>query len=325
MIAQGKKVFFVNGKFWHDYRVLKKALKGVSIVHKHFFENFRWTLLLKMYAPHAKLIQHIHMMPGVGRNARNLIWKFARAIVRRMEYKMIDRFCAVSVPAREELEKKYPFVKEKKKIFCIENGIDFKRLEERKSDYTIEKKKELWGGSFLLLLCGTDFLRKGADVALKAVEKLVNQKIDVKLLFVTNNETRTEKEITDMFGRLPEFVSILPVIENVGAYYSLADLCLVPSRSDSFCTVVPESIYCGTLVVRSDLESMNRHVPNDFVVGVGDVEGLESCIKEIICMSEGQRKLIVQLQKKVVTETCGIDKWVSSVIEMYQDVLGETH
>ncbi len=68
-------------------------------------------------------------------------------------------------------------------------------------------------------------------------------------------------------------------------WYRAADVCLVPSRSESFGLVALEAAACGTPVVAAavgGLPSLVDHGTTGFLVDGGDVAGFASCVGRLL-------------------------------------------
>ena len=111
------------------------------------------------------------------------------------------------------------------------------------------------GDGPLLLFVGRIQPLKGADVAVRALAAL--ERTDARLLVVGGPsgpdgpaEMRRVRELvaTEGLGDRVRFVPPQPH-EDLPRYYRAADVCLVPSRSESFGLVALEAAACGTPVV----------------------------------------------------------------------------
>jgi D-inositol-3-phosphate glycosyltransferase len=100
---------------------------------------------------------------------------------------------------------------------------------------------------------------KGADLALRVLEELVPEHPDAKLIVVGGP---SGPHGVEHMAQLHRYVQSSGLTDRVGfvpprphellsTYYRAADVCLVPSRSESFGLVALESAACGTPVVAS--------------------------------------------------------------------------
>jgi D-inositol-3-phosphate glycosyltransferase len=117
----------------------------------------------------------------------------------------------------------------------------------------------------VLLYVGRIQPLKGADVAVRALAELGD---DVSLLVVggpsgSNGEAQVvalRKLVADLgLSRRVRFVPPQPHVRLV-TYYQAADVCLVPSRTESFGLVALEAAACGTPVVAADVGGLGSVV-----------------------------------------------------------------
>ena len=116
-----------------------------------------------------------------------------------------------------------------------------------------------FGAAPLLLFVGRIQPLKGVDVAVEALAELGMP--DARLLIVGGSSglegddevKKIEKLIADR-GLIDRVTMVPPQPHHVlSTYYRAADVCLVPSRSESFGLVALEAAACGTPVVASDV------------------------------------------------------------------------
>ena len=109
----------------------------------------------------------------------------------------------------------------------------------------------------LLLFLGRIQPLKGADVAVAALDRLHDRRPDARLVVVGgpsgptgDEELARTRALADRLGVAARVHFVPPQPhELVSTYYRAADLCLVPSRSESFGLVALEAAACGTPVV----------------------------------------------------------------------------
>ncbi len=125
-------------------------------------------------------------------------------------------------------------------IHTIYNGVDFARfnLERRKRRKLLRKEYGL-SGKKVLLFVGSDWWRKGLDLAQKVLSKLTED----HFLLVAGGLARRSRQRTRYLGR----------IRNIEDFYVSGDLLLLPTRYDPFANVVLEALACGMPVVTSPL------------------------------------------------------------------------
>jgi D-inositol-3-phosphate glycosyltransferase len=135
----------------------------------------------------------------------------------------------------------------------------------------------------LLLFVGRIQPLKGVEVAVRALGALGSRHADARLAIVggpsgprgRSEVERLETLVAEM-GLADRVVFVPPQPhELLSTYYRAADVCLVPSRSESFGLVALEAAACGTPVVASDvggLRTLVDHGHTGYLVEDGDPE-----------------------------------------------------
>jgi len=145
----------------------------------------------------------------------------------------------------------------------------------------------------LLLFVGRIQPLKGASVAVAALASVAQDEPDARLVVVGGpSGPHGHEEV----ARIAELVEALDLSDKVlfvpprphellSTYYRAADVCLVPSRSESFGLVALESAACGTPVVASDvggLRSLVDHGRTGYLVEEPDPEAYAGWVRQIL-------------------------------------------
>jgi D-inositol-3-phosphate glycosyltransferase len=145
----------------------------------------------------------------------------------------------------------------------------------------------------LLLFVGRIQPLKGVAVAVRAVAALADDHPDARLVVVGGPsgpqgeaEVERTRAIVHDLG-LEERVVFVPPRphELLSTYYRAADVCLVPSRSESFGLVALEAAACGTPVVASDvggLRSLIDHGRTGYLVEEPSPEAFAAWVRQIL-------------------------------------------
>jgi D-inositol-3-phosphate glycosyltransferase len=145
----------------------------------------------------------------------------------------------------------------------------------------------------LLLFVGRIQPLKGVAVAVRAVAALADDHPDAGLVVVGGPSgpqgeaevERTRALVTGLgLGGRVVFVPPRPH-ELLSTYYRAADVCLVPSRSESFGLVALEAAACGTPVVASDvggLRSLVDHGRTGYLVEEPSPEAFAAWVRQIL-------------------------------------------
>jgi D-inositol-3-phosphate glycosyltransferase len=145
----------------------------------------------------------------------------------------------------------------------------------------------------LLLFVGRIQPLKGAAVAVRALASLVPDHPDARLVIVggpsgPQGETEVDRlvALVDELHLSDKVVFVPPrPHELLSTYYRAADVCLVPSRSESFGLVALEAAACGTPVVASDvggLRSLIDHGRTGYLVEDPAPETFAAWVRQIL-------------------------------------------
>jgi D-inositol-3-phosphate glycosyltransferase len=148
-------------------------------------------------------------------------------------------------------------------------------------------------GGPLLLFVGRIQPLKGASVAVATLASVVRVEPDARLVVVGGP---SGPHGHDEVARIADLVESLELSDKVlfvpprphellSTYYRAADVCLVPSRSESFGLVALEAAACGTPVVASDvggLRSLVDHGRTGYLVEEPDPEAYAGWVRQIL-------------------------------------------
>ena len=145
----------------------------------------------------------------------------------------------------------------------------------------------------LLLFVGRIQPLKGVAVAVATLASVVRDAPDARLVIVGGpsgphgaEEVRRITELVESLGLVDKVLFVPPrPHELLSTYYRAADVCLVPSRSESFGLVALESAACGTPVVASDvggLRSLVDHGRTGYLVEDPDPEAYAAWVRQIL-------------------------------------------
>jgi len=164
--------------------------------------------------------------------------------------------------------------------FTIRNGIDISVFKPQDSTQIIETL-QIKGYKIILGVANVWDPRKGlADF--QALSQMIGK--EFKIILVGLSEAQSKN--------LPQ--NIIPIshtnsIQELAAYYSLADVFINPTYADNFPTANLEALACGTPVVTYNTggspEAVDEHI--GLVVEKGDVKGLAEAIKTITEKGKG--------------------------------------
>ncbi|MDB5023922.1 MAG: hypothetical protein JWP78_1677, partial [Mucilaginibacter sp.] len=246
LIGQGKKIYFLSGRFSRDIFIVRDILEKhhIKYIHAHFAGTkyfFLFKIAKQLYDKELLIIRHLrnHDRP------RGFIGEGLRKVLNH-----IDLYIGCSESVATNYRKNFKLSGDK--VRFVTNAIDFTRLnkfdELKRSDYGISPDAAVF------LMFGFDYLRKGVDVVLEAMDNLVKQNHDICLLLsLSVNREFIESKIIERFGQIPGWLKILDPREDIASYYKLSNYFISASREEGFCNALVEAAYCQRPIITSDI------------------------------------------------------------------------
>jgi phosphatidylinositol alpha-1,6-mannosyltransferase len=141
-------------------------------------------------------------------------------------------------------------------VSLVQNGVDTDRFTPGERDESLMAKHKLQGKKVVLTL-GRLVARKGADMSIRAMAKVVRQRPDVHYLIVGEGELRPELERIIAQEELADHVTLVGKAseDDLVRYFRLCDLFLMPNRTmpdgdtEGFGLVFREANACGKPVI----------------------------------------------------------------------------
>ena len=297
-------VSFLTGNPIRDIFLIAKIIRRqkINLVHTHFCQVKDDMLFKFATAFHQKTVtvRHMHM---IYRNKKN---KLAEALKRAISNADIEIACS-DYAKNAMTQSGFRAVK------VITNAVDFKRLDApsitRKNRDITEKN---------ILMFGFGYEVKGVDLAIKALQRLNNPHLRLKICIAANKEELIDKIKTE-FGEIPTFVELLPPTEEIVSYYKNADIFLSASRRESFCFAIREAGYCECVLVASNID---EHILgfHDILFENGNDESLAEALKRALTEDSSY----TAQQKEYIATEYSIEKWCKSIDEIYREAISNS-
>ena len=159
------------------------------------------------------------------------------------------------------------------RVFVVPPGVDLSLFQPIDRDEA--RRKIGYGPGRLLLFVGRLERLKGVEVAIRALALLRDRNHDdVRLLILGEDSRDAEESEKERLKAIASELGVRDRVEFLGSvahhelpyFYSAADLCVMPSYSESFGLVGLEAQACGRPVVGSDVTGL-RSVIRDEVSG----------------------------------------------------------
>ena len=303
------KVFYLGKSVIENIKIIKKLIKknNINIVHSHFCLPIT-QLAVKIScvtSPNVSLVQHYHNHYQIPEN------KLKRPIFKYIFSGDLNIGCSESVSKS--------IIYNEKKIVTATNAIYFPRL----NNYTKIERKELGieEESIVILMFGFDYLRKGVDIAIKAINNIAKKYNITLLISISVGMDEISKKIKDEFGDIPSWLKLVLSRNDIGAYYNISDIFLSAAREEGFCYAMVEAIYCNLICVSSKIDGPPLNIPGVKTFKNGDWEDLSQKLEEIILLSEEQKLEIKKVAKDYVEKEYDIDSWSLKIIDEYKRLI----
>jgi glycosyltransferase involved in cell wall biosynthesis len=311
LINAGKQIYFLSGNKVKDFLLIKTLIRKyrVGIVHTHFIgvaTIFSLRLMNLFTKEKCLVVRHLHYQYVLNHSVVEYLKK---------QFSHVDVSVACSKAVADDYNSKKKDKREK--VVSVTNAIEFSRLNE----YEVLDRKalEIEEKSFVLLVFGFDYFRKGIDILINAVAQLVDDGVNICLIisFAINREFG-ENEITIQFGKIPSWIKPVEARNDIGTYYRFSDAFISSSRSEGFCYSLAEAAYCGTQVIASDIFAQkDLNIPYTFQYSVEDIPDLKRSILAAIAVDSDERVRRSAIQKDYVVRTFDLNTWADNIVDIY--------
>jgi glycosyltransferase involved in cell wall biosynthesis len=334
-IPKEKIYLYLNEFFMNTVRWIEKNKKKYSLIHSHYWYSGSVALKLKDNFE----IPMVHNCHSLGKIKYDVLNKakppFAdmRLLEEELILKKANAIIASTPQEVKNILELYNVTGEN--IDLIRAGINEKLFRPINKNESIEKT----GLNFknTILFVGRITKAKGLRILIRALKKLKMEFSDeLKLLIVggdisgvmhseiESKEKRYIKKLINELNLNDDVIFLGPIErESLPYYYSLANVCVIPSLYETFGLVAVEAMACGTPVIASKVGGLAHTVKNGysglhFVPGRSD--HLAKKILEIITDSTKLKEMGINARMRVSKEF-GLERTVRQIRELYESLL----
>lgn len=182
------------------------------------------------------------------------------------------------------------------KVKIIYMGIDFSRFKA----FSMDKKEK----GPMILMVGGNFQRKGLPLLIKAAPKVLEQCPSAQFYVIGNDPNAGKMRKLCKEGGVDKAFRFLGYVDDkdLGDYYALADVFVMPSLVEAFGVVFLEAMACGTPVIGSNVggtKELVEHYKNGLLVDPNNSDQLAEYILKLLHDQELRARVIKEGYKTV--------------------------
>jgi len=310
-----KTIYFIDRSFFskkvkiRNIKTLLKIIKTekVNLIHTHFVSyNYTLALIKEIFLRNIKItgnfMNEFHPPSNKFRRFKIFITKYTFHTIIASSLAVKDSLVNAGI--------------ESGKVVVVYNALDTEHLKafERINFATKENQK-------IVLMFGWTFHRKGVDIAINAIKELVSEGNDIRLVIaMAGGIDITEKEITNLLGFIPTWITIIGPHQQIASYYNSTDIFLSSSREEGFTYSVLEAAYCNPMIIASEIGGHPLDIPHISSFENENIQQLKTSIKKTLEKTIVEKEKIKTLQKQYVIDNYNLDKWSESIIKVYSKV-----
>ncbi len=275
---EGIPVSFVSGSpisLTRQVRAMLADDQEPTILHAHFTTFDTPTALAVRRKEHAVLYWHIHTVLS-----DSPITIASNAIKMSLVARSVDRILCPSSNIADGLVKRFG---RSERISVFPSPISLDLFPEPREEDRAARRAALGvpEGSRAVLMFGRDWLLKGGDILLEAMDELVGDGMN---FFALLNQAGDEgRENVARLG-LERNAAVVGPIPDVREMFGAADLFVAPSRGEGMPFAVIEALVSGMPVVASDLPG-HRYLADELdacVIAPRTGPGLAAALREMV-------------------------------------------
>ncbi|WP_026486299.1 glycosyltransferase [Caldanaerobius polysaccharolyticus] len=244
--------------------------------------------------------------------------RYLRAI-EEIAYIISDNIVVVGERIKEYISKII-----RRKIFVLDNFVDTKRYR----PYDIKQNNE----TYTILFAGRLTKQKGVIYLVEALELLLSEKIDAKLIVAGDGEERNLLKKYILENKLENNIELLGIIDNKQMFqiYNRCNVVVIPSikignAEESFGFVAIEAMACGKPVIASNIGGLRKIIEdgyNGFLVPERNPEAIAEKIKMLMSNPELSKEVGINA-RKTVEEKFSVEIVVKKYLNIYKETINK--
>ncbi len=249
---QNNPLLYVTFPFFLFYqlRELRRVIKreDITLIHAHWLipQGFIAAVYKRFFDHDIKILVTSH-----GSDINKLNGTIA-TLIKKFTLSMIDHITVVSIPLKEKLRQS-SYVKP---ISVIPMGINTETFSPKTQECIFDKQHKH------ILFVGRFSEEKGLVYLIQAMPSILRAHPQTHLTLIGDGQLREKIQVMVRDFKLEQHVTFKGFLPNsdLPAYYSQADLVVMPSLNEGSPVVLPEALACGAIVLTSDLPVYQQHI-----------------------------------------------------------------
>jgi glycosyltransferase involved in cell wall biosynthesis len=346
---------FLGTTGWHFSLPMTKALEKTVINFDIIYVVAMWNYPIAVAAHFCRKYRKPYIISPRGLlypdTFQNKLWKkflYFQSIAKRD----LNHASAIHYTTLDELENCHSSLGLTNEALVIPNGVDLSEFKNQGKKDAFTQRYNHLNGKKIITFVGRINWKKGLDILIRAYGLLLQQRNDVHLLIVGNDDegygqkikrlitdagleyldldfdnknsakrSYTNKSIQELKFVQVTFTGMLEGKQKLEAL-SCSDVFVLASYSENFGMAVIEAMACGVPVVISNKVGIHRDVENNQagIVVENNPQDLYKGI-EAVLDNDNLRNEITVNAKRLVKESYDIDRVSSMVIEAFDNVI----
>ena len=300
--------------------VFRKARPDLLHVHGHKAALVA-VLARAFLKDKAPMVVSVHNYPSYYKS--NVINRIAGSFALRFIVRKACKVIAVSDAVKRDLIKLDHL--EASRIVTIHNGIDAKAIA-KNGEAGVDVLKEALGigdGDIVIGTAGRLIEGKGHLVLIEAADQLLKDNPHAKVVIAGDGPERKRLEDRISTLKLKKSVILPGFMDDLGPFFSLVDVFVLPSFSEAFGIVLLEAMNAGCPVVASEaggIPEIVRDGETGLCFHAGDADKLAAAVRRLLD-DEGLRTKLIRNAKRMVKEEFSLDKMSQETEKVYDGCL----
>ncbi len=296
--------------------IIQELAEWADVIHTHN-EHSMISMLTSLFVKSKPIVTTVHGKLRFGKRIPDLVESLYTHTLGRH---VLNKAKIVIALTPDERQRLINLGLNPKKVIQIPNGIDISSLTEKSKNidptkYNIELNEHI------ILFVGALIIRKGVDVLIRSFDIIAKKDEKAHLYIVGNGEDAIRlKQIANMSPYSDRIHFLGRVEHDLLMYlYKIANVFVLPSRSEGLPTVIIEALAHGRKVVSSDLPSVRSIFKNLVrIAPLNEEEFAHAILEEIYNTKNNENEKI-----NFVRNYLDWEKIVDKIEKVYQIILAD--